>query len=427
MEQTVIILFLSFFLAELLVEIVLNEMNLNYVRRESDRRAIPEGFSNRLTAQEYQKPVAYTLAKGRLRRWALVYDGLVFLWVLFGGVLPYLERLSRSLGGLFPSATQAIGIIFCLGVALIVAVLALPSELFATFVIEQRFGFNRTTLGVFFTDKIKGLVVGLVIGVPFLFGVLWLMDRAGATWWIWAFLFIFGYQFLMVVAYPTLIAPLFNKFEPLAEGELRERILALTRQLGFTASGVYTMDGSRRSTHSNAYFTGLGKAKRIVLFDTLIKQLAVDQGLAVLAHEIGHYKMKHIRRMLVVRGVLLLAGLFILSLLLDYGPLFRAFGLAAPSHYGALVLFSFLGGPATFYLRPLMNFLSRRHEYEADLFAAKTLENGRPMVEALVQLTVKNLANLTPHPWYSAYHYSHPTPAERIQALRQVHASSGSL
>lgn len=427
MEQTVVILFLSFFLAELLVEIVLNEMNLNYVRRESDRGAIPEGFRDRLTTQEYQKSVAYTLAKGQLRRCALVYDGLVFLWVLFGGVLPYLERLARSWDGLFPSGTQAIGIIFCLGVALIVAVLALPSELFATFVIEQRFGFNRTTLGLFFTDKIKGLAVGLVIGVPFLFGVLWLMDRAGAAWWIWAFLFIFGYQFLMVVAYPTLIAPLFNKFEPLAEGELRERILALTRQLGFTASGIYTMDGSRRSTHSNAYFTGLGKAKRIVLFDTLIKQLAVDQGLAVLAHEIGHYKMKHIRRMLVVRGVLLLAGLFILGLLLDYGPLFRAFGLAAPSHYGALVLFSFLGGPATFYLRPLMNFLSRRHEYEADLFAAKTLENGGPMVEALVQLTIKNLANLTPHPWYSAYHYSHPTPAERIRAIRQVHASSGSV
>lgn len=419
MEQTVVILFLSFFLAELLVEFILNEMNLNYVRRESGRGAIPAGFRHWLGPDDCRKSVAYTLARGKFRRGALIYDGLVVLWVLFGGVLPYLERFAQSVAGSFPPGTQAIGVIFCLCVALIVAGLALPTELFATFVIEERFGFNRTTPGLFFTDKLKGLLIGMVIGVPFLFGVLWLMDRAGATWWLWAFLFVFGFQFLIVIVHPTLIAPLFNKFEPLVEGELRERILALAAAVGFKASGIYTMDGSKRSAHSNAYFTGLGRAKRIVLFDTLIKQLTVDQALAVLAHEVGHYKMKHIRRMLVVKGLLLLAGLFVISRVLDYGPLFRAFGLAGPSHYGALVLFSFLVGPATFYLQPLLNCLSRRHEYEADLFAVKTLEAAEPMVEALVQLTVKNLANLTPHPWYSAYHYSHPTPVERIRAIRE--------
>ena len=181
------------------------------------------------------------------------------------------------------------------------------------------------------------------------------------------------------------------------------------------------MDGSKRSAHSNAYFTGIGKSKRIVLFDTLLEQMSMEQGLAVLAHEMGHYKMKHIQRMLVVQTVFLLVGLYVLSLLLDFQPLYSAFGLA-PSHHAALVLFTLLSGAVTFYLGPLMNVLSRKHEYEADRFAALTLRDGKPMEEALINLTVKNLSNLTPHPWYSAYYYSHPTPTERISAIRQCAA-----
>jgi STE24 endopeptidase len=220
------------------------------------------------------------------------------------------------------------------------------------------------------------------------------------------------------VVFPTFIAPWFNKFEPLKQGEFRDRILALADQVGFKTSGIYAMDGSKRSSHSNAYFTGIGKSKRIVLFDTLIEQMTIDQGLAVLAHEMGHYKMKHIARMLIVQTVFLLLGLFVLSLLLDFAALYTAFGLT-PSHHAALILFSVLSGPVIFYLGPLMNVLSRKHEYEADRFAALTLRDGRPMEDALINLTVKNLSNLTPHPWYSAYHYSHPTPVERISAMRR--------
>ena len=190
-------------------------------------------------------------------------------------------------------------------------------------------------------------------------------------------------------------------------------------KVGFKAGGIFTMDGSRRSAHSNAYFTGLGRSKRIVLFDTLVEQMTVDEGVAVLAHEMGHYKMKHIRRMLVLRSIYLLAGLYVLSLLLGYEPFFHAFGFERASLQAALVLFSLLSGPATFYLHPLFNFMSRKHEYEADRFAAQALGDGKPMEEALIKLTIKNLSNLTPHPWYSAYHYSHPTPAERIGALRE--------
>ena len=189
------------------------------------------------------------------------------------------------------------------------------------------------------TDRLKGLLLGILIGLPFLWVVLWLMEATGSYWWIWTFFFVSGFQLLMVIVYPTLIAPLFNKFEPLPEGELRNRILRLAEQVGFKTNGIFSMDGSKRSAHSNAYFTGIGKAKRIVLFDTLIAQMTIDQGLAVLAHEMGHYKMKHIRRMLVVQTVFLFLGLYILSLLVNYRPLFTAFGLDNPSNRGRACAF----------------------------------------------------------------------------------------
>ena len=297
-----------------------------------------------------------------------------------------------------------------------------PTDLYSTFGLEARFGFNKTTPTVYVMDKLKALFLGIMIGGPFLFVVLWLMGVMGRYWWIWAFLFISAFQLLMIVIFPTVIAPLFNKFEPLKEGEFRDRILALANQIGFKTSGIYSMDGSKRSGHSNAYFTGIGKAKRIVLFDTLIDQMTADQGLAVLAHEMGHYKMKHIRRMLIVQTVFMLGGLYVLSLLLHYDPLFAAFGLA-PSNHAALVLFSLLAGTFIFFVGPLMNLLSRRHEYEADRFAVLTLREGKPMEEALVNLTLQNLSNLTPHPWYSAYHYSHPTTVERVSAIREASAA----
>ncbi|MBI2347306.1 MAG: M48 family metallopeptidase [Deltaproteobacteria bacterium] len=418
MEQIVIVSFLAFFALEFLVEFVLNEINMGYVRESRAGGNIPDLFQGRVSQEEYDKSVDYTLAKGRFERWAQVYGSLMTLFILFGGLLPYFDRLTRGLEGLLPAVFKAQGILFCFSVALTFSLLSLPTGLYSTFALEGRFGFNKTTLKLYLLDKLKGFLVSLVIGIPFLFGVLYLMGESGPYWWLWAFLFILAYEILMVILYPTLIAPLFNKFEPLKEGELRERILTLVGKTGFQTSGIYTMDGSRRSTHSNAYFTGLGRAKRIVLFDTLVEQMTAGQGLAVLAHEIGHYKMKHIRKMLLLQGLLLFAGLYLLSFLVGYEPLFRAFGLG-PSSHAALVLFSLLSGPFTFYLTPVMNLVSRRHEYEADRFAVRTLEEGRAMEEALFNLTVKNLSNLTPHPWYSAYHYSHPSVVERIRAIRQ--------
>lgn len=419
MEQLIVGIFLGFFALEFVVEFGLNEANLRHVRRSWAEKKIPDLFQRSMSAEEYEKSVQYTLAKGRFQRWAELYGRLVILIVLFSGLLPFLDRASKDLTSGF-SVMHLQGLIFCLGVALVFSLAGLPTDLYSTFKLEARFGFNQTTWKLYLTDKLKGLLLGILIGLPFLFVVLWLMQATGAYWWIWTFFFVAGFELLMVIVYPTLIAPLFNKFEPLPESELRNQILRLAERVGFKTSGIFSMDGSKRSAHSNAYFTGIGKAKRIVLFDTLIAQMTIDQALAVLAHEMGHYKKKHIRRMLVVQTVFLFFGLYVLSLLVDYKPLFAAFGLDAPSNAAALVLFSLLFGPATFFLMPLINLLSRKHEYEADRFAVETLRNRRPMEEALVNLTVKNLSNLTPHPWYSAYHYSHPTPTERIGAIRAI-------
>ncbi len=419
MEYLIVGSFLALFMLEFLIEFTLNELNLRHVRAHWVAGDIPDIFRAKIQSADYDKSVQYTLAKGRFHRWADLYGRVILLVFLLSWLLPWLDARSLDLASRFFPVAHAQGIIFCLAVGAIFSISGLPADLYATFGLEARFGFSKTTVKLYLADKFKGFMLGLVIGVPFLFIVLWLMEAAGRYWWIWAFVFISCFELLMIVIYPTFIAPLFNKFEPLNDGDLRDRILRLAEHVGFHTSGIYSMDGSRRSAHSNAYFTGIGKAKRIVLFDTLIEQMTIEQGLAVLAHEMGHYKMKHIRRMLVVQTVFLFIGLFILSLLLEYRPLFSAFGLQPTSH-AALVLLSLLSGPFTFYLGPLMNLLSRRHEYEADRFAAITLQNGKPMEEALVNLTVKNLSTLTPHPWYSFYHYSHPTPVERIEAIRRI-------
>jgi STE24 endopeptidase len=419
MPNLIICIFLVLFIVEFVLEFILNELNIRQVRKSRAAQAVPDFFQEKISKDDYEQSASYTLAKARFQRWSEVYGRIVTLFLLFGGLLPFLETLIIAMLPQSLANSLIRGVLFCLGVGVMFSLASLPSDLYSTFGIESRFGFNKTTLSLYFLDKLKGLILGIMIGGPFLYVVLWLMQATGEYWWIWAFVFIAMFQLLMIIIFPTFIAPWFNKFEPLPSGELRDRIMALAKQIGFKASGIFVMDGSKRSAHSNAYFTGIGKAKRIVLFDTLIEQMTIDQGLAVLAHEMGHYKMKHIRRMMLVQSVILFVGLYFLGRLVNYEPVFTAFGLQ-PSNHAALVLFSLISGPFTFYLGPLVNLLSRKHEYEADRFAAITLGNGKPMEEALINLTVKNLSNLTPHPWYSAYHYSHPTPTERIGAIRQI-------
>jgi STE24 endopeptidase len=270
-------------------------------------------------------------------------------------------------------------------------------------------------------DLCKGLTLSVVIGTPVLASILWFMDRyLPGLWWFYVWIFLAIVQFFMVAVFPVFIVPLFNKLTPLDDSDLKQQILGLAKESGVNLSGVYTMDGSKRSTHSNAFFAGLGRFRRIVLFDTLIKSLRTREVLAVVAHEMGHNVKKHIRTGLIVGLAGSLAGLYVLSLLVGHSWFFCAFGFYQSSSYAALFIFVRTAGSFMFFLNPLTSMLSRKHEYEADRFAAETLGNPEPMIHGLVKLSKDNLANLTPHPLYSFFYYSHPTVMERIRALEMA-------
>ena len=414
MEAIILILFLIFFSLERIVSCGLNELNLRHLLSHKNRA--PEFFRDSIDDETYHKSVAYTLDKGKMARWSLVYDTFITLWILFGGVLPWLEQWSLSYN-FNPIIT---GILFIFGLGVISSLLGLPFEWISLFGIEQKHGFNKMTIRLYVTDKIKGIFLTILIGVPCLYIILWFMEVSGTLWWILVFGFIMAFQLIMLIIYPLFIAPLFNKFEPLEGGEFKQAIQELSNKVEFALSGIFRMDGSKRSSHSNAYFTGFGKSRRIVLFDTLIKEMTIPQSIAVLAHEMGHYKLHHIKKMIGISSISLFLGLFFLSLIYDYLPLFKVFGLNAPTNHGALVLFSLLSGTFTFYLKPLYSALSRKHEYEADRFSVKNVGEKKSMEDALLRLTKQNLSNLTPHPWYSAFYYSHPTILERIQAIRAL-------
>lgn len=417
MESLIICLIVAFLSAELVVESLLNEANMRHLKCQKQKGWSPDLLAPSISPRTRKESTRYTLAKGRFARWSIIYGTSFTALVLFGGLLPWVDRFARGIGGLLP-LPEAAGILFCLAIGGLFVVISLPLKAYSTFVLEGQFGFNKTNPRTFVADRLKGVALAVVLGAPFLYGVLWLMKVTGPWWWLYVFGFIITFQLLMLVAYPTIIAPLFNRFSPVTDDSLQDAITKLARRVGLRTSGIYTMDGSKRSGHSNAYFTGLGRAKRVILFDTLLQQLRPQQLLSVLAHEMGHYKMKHVPKNLGLSSLFLLVGLWILSLLLDYTPLFQAFGLNEPSHHTALVLFSLISGPFTFWLAPFMNQISRRHEFEADAFAVRLLGEGAPLEEALIALTVNNLSNPTPHPRYSAYHDSHPTTLERILAIR---------
>ncbi|MFZ9682627.1 MAG: M48 family metallopeptidase, partial [Cephaloticoccus sp.] len=300
---------------------------------------------------------------------------------------------------------------------ILLSIPGLPFDWWSQFRLEAKYGFNKTTPGLWVSDKLKGLLVACALGFPLLWVILSLVNWVGASWWLWGFGVLFGFQILMLVLYPKLILPLFNKLTPLPEGELRERLLALGDRTGFRAQAIEVMDGSKRSGHSNAFFTGFGRFRRIVLFDTLINQLSTAELEAVLAHEIGHYRRGHIPKMIAVSAVMQLGG-FALIAWLAQSPWFnQAFGFPPGELAPSLLLFGLLSGAVTFWLSPLGNHFSRQHEYEADAFARDAMGGPTAMIGALRKLAQKNLSNLTPHSWFSGFYYSHPTTVEREKAL----------
>lgn len=397
---------------KLVVELVLAGLN----RREVERHATaaPPAVAAIMDEPTYRKSVAYTLAKNRFGNLTMVFDAGLLALVLLSGVLPLLFAHIGAWGA--PGATWD-DALFILAVGMLLSVPGLPFDWWGQFRLEARFGFNKATPGLWISDKLKGVALTMVIGFPLLWGLLSLVGWVGASWWLWGFALVFGFQLLMLVLYPKLILPLFNKLTPLPDGELKLRLMALADRTGFKASTIEVMDGSKRSGHSNAFFTGFGRFRRIVLFDTLVEQLPAEELEAVLAHEVGHYRKGHIPRMLAVSALMQL-GAFAAIAALANAPWFNtAFGFPAGELAPAFLLFGLLSGAVTFWFSPLGNLMSRKHEYEADAFARDAMGGPAPLIGALRGLTRKNLGNLTPHPWFSGFYYSHPTLVERERAL----------
>lgn len=380
----------------------------------ANRRAPPAHFAERVTLASHQKAADYTVARTRLGVVDTLLDAVVLLALTLGGGLAALAARAA----LLPVGALWQDVALVVAVAALTALIGLPISWYRTFVIEQRFGFNRMTLGLWLGDIAKAALLGAVLGIPLLTLVLWLMGRAGTMWWLYAWLAWVAFQLLMLVLYPTLIAPLFNKFQPLADEPLRQRVERLLARCGFAAKGLFVMDGSRRSSHGNAYFTGFGGARRIVFFDTLLSRLQPEEVEAVLAHELGHFKLRHVIKRTAWFAAASLALLALLGWLTGQPWFYAGLGVpVAPPRYGvALVLFMLALPVFTFLAAPLASLYSRRHEFEADAYAAMHA-SAPALIAALVKLYEDNASTLTPDPLHSAFYDSHPPAAARIERL----------
>ncbi|MFN7152960.1 MAG: M48 family metallopeptidase [Acidovorax sp.] len=395
------------------------------VRHVARHRAeVPAPFAARIGLAAHQKAADYTITKARLGLVEMALGAAVLLgWTLLGGLDALNQTLLGALGGGMWQQLALLG-----AFAAISGLIDLPLSLYQTFVVEERFGFNKMTWRLWLADALKGLLVGALIGLPIAALILWLMGTAGPLWWLWAWAFWMGFNLLLMVIYPTFIAPLFNKFQPLEDESLKARVTALMQRCGFSAKGLFVMDGSRRSAHANAYFTGFGAAKRVVFYDTLLRQLAPSEVEAVLAHELGHFKHRHIIQRIVMMFALSLAGFALLGWLSAQVWFYTGLGVrpnisfdpsvaaVAPNDALALLLFMLVLPVFTFFISPLFSQLSRRHEFEADAYAAAQA-SGADLSSALLKLYEDNASTLTPDPVYVKFYYSHPPATERLARM----------
>ena len=392
----------------------LDLLNLNSIKKH--RGDVPEMYKSFMDSAAYNKALSYTADKIKFSIFESACTAVFLALVVALWVLPKLFDVGMDTFGVSLWG-QAITLIF---IAVLLSLPELPFELYSQFVIEQEYGFNKSTLKLWFIDKIKGLIVGLILGAPIITLILWFSQTFKSTWWIWGFVAVALFQVLMIIIYPRFIVPIFNKLEDLPEGELREKLFAIAEKGDFKASKIQVIDGSKRSSHSNAYFTGLGRFRRIVLFDTLISQLTNNELEAVLAHEIGHYKKGHIVKMICMSFAMTFLMFGVIGYLSQSAWFYEGFGFCEASGFGpVLLMFSMFSGLFTFWLNPILNALSRKHEYEADKFASNLCESPDYLCSALKKLHKENLGNPVPHPVYSAFYYSHPTLAERIDALQK--------
>lgn len=409
------LVFCALLVAGLITRTVLASRQIRHVARH--RATVPAAFAQTITPEAHQKAADYTITKARFGLLDTALEAAMLLgWTLLGGLDWLNQTLLAALGG---GMVQQLSLLAAF--ALIGGLVGLPLAWWSTFRIEERFGFNKMTLSLWLGDLLKGALVGALVGLPIAALVLWLMGAAGASWWVWAWGVWMAFNLLALVLYPTLIAPLFNKFEPLQDETLKTRVNALMQRCGFAAKGLFVMDGSKRSAHANAYFTGFGAAKRVVFFDTLLQQLNPAEIDAVLAHELGHYKRRHILKRIVLMFALSLLGFALLGWVSGQTWFYTGLGvmpsLDAPNNALALLLFMMVVPLFTYFLSPLMARMSRSHEFEADAYAmAQT--NGQDLASALLKLYKDNASTLTPDPVFARFYYSHPPASERIARLR---------
>lgn len=410
MAQLVTTIFIVALILAFLLEFWLNQRQIRHVM--ANRARVPDDFAGRISLTDHQKAADYTIARTRFGSVTQIVGALILLMWTLGGGLEALDQLWRGLE--LNSILTGVGVM--LSVMLISALIELPLSAYRTFYIEQRFGFNNSTVALFVSDTLKQALLTLLIGMPVLWVILWLMQHMGDMWWLYVWAVWMGFSLLMLWAYPAFIAPLFNKFSPLENSDLRTRIENLLKRCGFTSNGIFIMDGSRRSSHGNAYFTGLGKNKRIVFFDTLLNSLEPEETEAVLAHELGHFKHRHIQKRIVSMAVITMIGLGVLGYLMKLESFYTGLGVSHASQYAALILFMMVAPLFSIYLQPVFSWFSRKHEFEADAFAAQQ-SNASRLIQALVKLYRENASTLTPDPLYSAFHDSHPPAPVRIAHL----------
>jgi STE24 endopeptidase len=408
-------LFCALLLTGLVIRLVLASRQIRHVARHRD--AVPTAFAQTVTPEAHRKAADYTITKTRFGLLELALESALLLaWTLLGG----LDWLNASLlGALGGGMVQQLALLAAF--AAIGGLVTLPMGWWSTFRIEERFGFNKMNQSMWLGDLVKGTLVAALIGLPVAALMLWLMGAAGPLWWLWAWGAWMGFNLLLLVLYPTVIAPLFNKFEPLQDEDLKARVSALMQRCGFAASGLFVMDGSRRSAHANAYFTGFGAAKRVVFFDTLLQQLSPPEIDAVLAHELGHYKRRHIIKRIAMLFAISLIGFALLGWASQQAWFYLGLGVTpsmeAPNDALALLLFMLVIPLFTFFLSPLTAQLSRRHEFEADAYAVAQT-SGADLATALLKLYKDNASTLTPDPAYARFYYSHPPASERLARLR---------
>lgn len=409
MTQHITTLFIILLVSVTLFKLYLTRRQISAIKKHYNE--VPKAFNKEVTLEEHQTAGKYSIAKLMPEKWHLVYGTLITLWFTLGGGINLLNNIFD-----FTNYPLTSGVCVIVGLSIISAIFDLPFSYYMTFYVEQAFGFNKTTKTLFITDLIKSLILGLALGVPFLYLVLWLMQSIGASWWVWVWAVFVAFNLLLLILYPTFIAPMFNKFTLLDDAVLNERINKLLTECGFKSKGIYIMDGSRRSSHGNAYFTGIGSSKQIVFFDTLLKQLNHDEIIAVLAHELGHFKEKHITKQMISSFGITLVVLFGLSVLINQEWFYHALGVANITNANALILFFTIISLISLPFAPLMGYFSRKNEFEADDFAKKH-SNKKDLINGLIKLYRDNANTLTPDDLYVKFHYSHPPASVRIANL----------